>query len=73
MSVEAVDLVVEGREGLLLDGLHGDLVPAAAQLREGRYHIWVAGVAPRDDRGSIAPSGPDRAPIGPPLHQAGIA
>ena len=36
VSVEAVDLVVEGREGLLLDGLHGDLVPAAAQLREGR-------------------------------------
>ena len=36
VSVEAVDLVVEGREGLLLDGLHGDLVRAAAQLREGR-------------------------------------
>ena len=36
MSVEAVDLVVEGRERLLLDGLHGDLVRAAAQLREGR-------------------------------------
>ena len=35
-SVEAVDLVVEGRERLLLDGLHGDLVRAAAQLREGR-------------------------------------
>ena len=32
--VSAVD--VEGREGLLLDGLHGDLVRAAAQLREGR-------------------------------------
>ena len=36
MSVEAVDLVVEGRERLLLDGLHGDLVRAAAHLREGR-------------------------------------
>ena len=36
VSVEAVDLVVEGRERLLLDGLHGDLVRAAAQLREGR-------------------------------------
>ena len=36
VSVEAVDLVVEGREGLLLDGLHGDLVREAAQLREGR-------------------------------------
>ena len=36
MSVEAVDLVVKGRERLLLDGLHGDLVRAAAQLREGR-------------------------------------
>ena len=35
-SVEAVDLVVEGGERLLLDGLHGDLVRAAAQLREGR-------------------------------------
>ena len=36
VSVEAVDLVVEGRERLLLDGLHGDLARAAAQLREGR-------------------------------------
>ena len=36
MSVEAVDLVVEGRERLLLDGLHGDLVRVGAQLREGR-------------------------------------
>ena len=36
VSVEAVDLVVEGRERLLLYGLHGDLVRAAAQLREGR-------------------------------------
>ena len=36
VSVEAVDLVVEGGERLLLDGLHGDLVRAAAQLREGR-------------------------------------
>ena len=36
MSVETVDLVVEGQERLLLDGLHGDLVRAAAQLREGR-------------------------------------
>ena len=36
VSVEAVDLVVEGRERLLLNGLHGDLVRAAAQLREGR-------------------------------------
>ena len=36
VSVEAIDLVVDGREGLLLDGLHGDLVRAAAQLREGR-------------------------------------
>ena len=35
-SVEAVDLVVEGGERLLLDGLHGDRVRAAAQLREGR-------------------------------------
>ena len=25
----------------------------------------MAGVAPRDDRGPIAPSGPDRAPIAP--------
>ena len=25
----------------------------------------MAGVAPRDDRGAIAPSGPDRAPIAP--------
>ena len=36
VSVEAVDLVVEGRERLLLDGLHSDLVRAAAQLRKGR-------------------------------------
>ena len=36
VSVEAVDLVVEGREKLLLDGFHGDLVRAAAQLRKGR-------------------------------------
>ena len=34
--VETVDLVVEGQEGLLLNGLHGDLVRAAAQLRKGR-------------------------------------
>ena len=36
VSVEAVDLVVEGGERLLLYGLHGYLVRAAAQLREGR-------------------------------------
>ena len=36
VSVEAVDLVVEGGERLLLHGLHGYLVRAAAQLREGR-------------------------------------
>ena len=36
VSVEAVDLVVEERERLLLYGLHGYLVRAAAQLREGR-------------------------------------
>ena len=34
VSVEAVDLVVEGGERLLLYSLHGYLVRAAAQLRE---------------------------------------